>query len=237
MGSTAALNVAPIIGNGGEAVNFGYEMWHAAWKQGFYKYDANLYGSDLRNFSSPFNTNNIGFLLLHGVYGTSADWYASLCQQIYFPLWSFGVQIDGSVTSRQEWVRMSEMNFGGADASGLKWMAIMACFSLRSENVASMDAHSVYPFNSNLHFMLGVDTIVYAEPGFGGKWARYMIHTNLTVWNSWLAAGKDSFKTVPSSTVIDFAIWGHQGNVNDHIDDYFLPSTGDFYYDKQTVHP
>lgn len=233
MGSSAGVQVTPLKNYGGEALNFEAEMRNGAWMTGFAKRDEELYGSDLKYNTSPFNnSNHIGLLLLHGLYGTSADWYASQCQQIYFPLWSFGVQRDGTVTSREEWVRMSEMNFG---SDTLKWMAIKACFSLRQENVVSMDSHFVYPFNSDLHLMLGFDTVCYEDLRFSKTWANLMIKSNLTVYGAWVEAGRNSFKGVP--VTIRAAAWGHSGNFGDHITEYLGSSSGDLDYRSDQVHP
>ena len=127
---------------------------------------------------------------------------------------------------------MSEMNFG---SDHLKWMAIKACFSLRRENVESMDAHFIYPFNSDLHFMLGFDTVCYSDLDFAAKWASLMTKSNRTVYDAWFDAGSKSYSGV--SDTIRQAVWGHGGNFSDHITQYIGGTSGDLDYRSEQVHP
>ena len=52
--------------------------------------DVNTFVFDAVNSGHPglFNSANIGLLMLHGIYGTSPDYFANESEQIYFPLWS-----------------------------------------------------------------------------------------------------------------------------------------------------
>ena len=83
--------------------------------------------------------------------------------------------------------------------------------------------------------MLGVDTVDYADTGCAAKWAKFMVKSNLTVWGAWTEAGRKSFNGIQSP--IKFAVWGHAGNFNDHITDYFNSSSGDIDYQTVQVHP
>jgi hypothetical protein len=223
--------------SGGQSANFEYEMSRGAWKSAFSAHDGNLKVSDLRGSSTVFNSANIGVLMLHGTFGTSVDYFANQCKQLYFPIWSATLSPGGGSSVQSDWLRMSEMNFGSASTTGLKWMLIDACCSLRSQNVDSMAGSGVFPFNDNLHFMLGADTITYTDPALEGNWARFMVKSNLTVWNSWVLAGQGAFKSVPPSTVIRFAWWGHGDNLSDGIQDILGGTSGDVDHAGAQVHP
>jgi len=129
------------------------------------------------------------------------------------------------------------MDFGSSASTGLKWMAINACFSLRSQNVDSMTENGISPFNDDLHFMLGAETITYTDKVMAGKWANYMVQTNLTVWDAWTRAGREAFQTVPASTVIRFAWWGHGDNLGDQIQSILGGTSGEVSHDGVQVHP
>jgi hypothetical protein len=134
-----------------------------AWKRFVFKPDDKLAISDLRGSSTPFNGVNFGLLLVHGTYGTSPDYAANQCRQMYFPIAS-----GGSAT----YLRMSGMNLGGAGGSGLKWMAIFSCFSLYNNNWQNMQNAGIHPYNSNLRLFLGCSTEEYATGGVMGYFAR-----------------------------------------------------------------
>ena len=128
-----------------------------------------LTASALRSSGSgnPFNQVNIGLLITHGVYGSSMDFNASGCKQMYFPV--------TSGTSSQ-YVRMSEISFGGSSpTNGLKWMALLACSSLHQVNWQSMQNQNIKPYNSNLHMILGADTEIELDSRTAQYWADYMI--------------------------------------------------------------
>jgi hypothetical protein len=129
--------------------------------------------------------------MLHGAYGTSPDYDqpsgANGADQIYFP-------IDGRPNGGPSWVRMSEMDFGSPGTDGLKWMAILACNSLRQYNWNNMQyAGGWEPFNGNLHLLLGTDSVVKAGLGETTMWAKFMLgldnNTARTVKDAWFLSG------------------------------------------------
>src|SRR5208337_2793117 len=124
-----ALNYAPRPQNTVEADNFITAMRQWGWQVAPVNADNQLQISALRGSGTFFNQSSLGVLLTHGTYGSSTDYTANDCKQMYFPITS-GTSI--------QYLRMSEMNLGGPGTNGLKWMALPACFSLYHANWQSM---------------------------------------------------------------------------------------------------
>ena len=110
--------------------------------------------------NNPFNGVDFAFLSFHGCYGTSIDmWTGQNIKQMYFPI--------TSGTSAQ-YLRMSDFNLGGPSPGvGLKWVILNACHSLYPANWNSMQSQRVYPYNSNLHMILGGATDLAIAPDIG----------------------------------------------------------------------
>lgn len=216
-----------------EANNFVSEMQHWGWTKSFVKADDQLKLSDMQGSGTPFNQANLGVFLTHGVYGTTGDYYANGCNQMYFPI--------TSGTSAQ-WLRMSEMNLGGAGTNGLKWMALQGCHSLYHTDWSSMQFNGVYPYNSNLHLLLGADTDSFTSATLLQLWARYMnfgTSTNynpLTIRAAWYQAATDAYKNVkfPPGTVIKFVVAGDEACFDDRLQNYSSPD-GTWNYDTPTT--
>jgi hypothetical protein len=217
-----------------EANNFVSEMLHWGWKTNFVKADDQLKLSDMQGSGTPFNQANLGVLLTHGTYGTTADYFANGADQMYFPI--------TSRTSAQ-WLRMSDMNLGGAGTNGLKWMALIGCRSLYHTDWNNMQFNGVYPYNSNLHLLLGADTDSATSATLLQRWARYMnfgTSTNyspLTIRAAWYQAATDAYKGVhfPSGTTIIFAVAGDTACVDDSLQNYSQPQGDWSYYNSSTV--
>jgi hypothetical protein len=180
------------------AKEFTDTMARGAWQPAFTKRDGQLQASDLRKAAlggaNVFSTNGVslGLLMLHGAYGTSSDYDqpsgANGAEQIYFA-------IDGRPNGGPDWVRMSEMDFGGPGTNGLKWMAISACNSLRQANWFSMQYEGGWePFNGNLHLLLGTDSDVKGGLGEITMWAKFMLgldnNAAKSVMDAWFASGR-----------------------------------------------
>jgi len=207
-----------------------------AWKTTLNKVDGNLTLSDLRGSGSPFNQVNLAMLLLHGTYGSGIDYTASNCKQMYFP-----IQSGGGAT----YLRMSEMSLGGAGTNGLKWVGIMACYSLKHDNWANMQSLGVKPYNSNLHLLLGCDTTEYANKDMLIFWARYInwgiaTHSPMEIRAAWYQAAKDAYAYMiskPGDTALNWAVAGDSSCYHDMIQTNYTP-TGTWFYEKVEVwHP
>jgi len=217
-----------------EANNFVSEMLHWGWKTNFVKADDQLKLSDMQGSGTPFNQANVGVFLTHGTYGTTADYFANGADQMYFPI--------TSGTSAQ-WLRMSDMNLGGAGTNGLKWMAIIGCHSLYHTDWDSMQYYGVHPYNSDLHLLLGADTDSAASAILLQLWARYMNYgtsTNyspLTLRAAWYKAAQDAYKGAkfPPGTVIKFVVAGDEACFDDSLQSYSSPSAGWIYDTPTTV--
>lgn len=216
-----------------EADNFVSEMQHWGWTNQFVKADDQLKLSDMQGSGTPFNQVNLGVWLGHGTYGTTADYYANGCKQMYFPV--------SSGTSAQ-WLRMSEMNLGGAGTNGLKWMAIKACYSLYHTDWQNMQYNGIHPYNGNLHLLLGADTKSATSATLLQLWARYMnwgTSTNyspLTIRAAWYQAAQDAwhYTPFPSGTTIVFAVAGDSACMDDALQNYSQPQ-GSWTYHSFTV--
>jgi len=212
-----------------EADNFVSEMQHWGWSKSFVKADDQLRLSDMQGSGTPFNQVNLGVFLGHGTYGTTADYYANACNQMYFPITS---------GTGAQWLRMSEMNLGGAGTNGLKWMALKTCVSLYPSDWQSMQYYGVYPYNNNLHLLLGSATDSATSANLLQLWAKYMnwgTSTNynpLTIRAAWYQAAKDAYKNVslPSGTTIKFVVAGDTACFDDKLQLNYLPS-GSWQYD------
>jgi hypothetical protein len=148
-----------------EAVGFTY-VQGGAWQSGFTRGDDELTIGDLRGTNTPLNGVDVAFLLTHGTYGESQDFTAGGCKQMYFPIAS---------GNGAQFLRMSEMKFGGDGTNGLKWLAFPACFSLYHVNWTSMQNQHIYPYNPGLHLLLGSDTVNYTGGKIGENWAKFMV--------------------------------------------------------------
>jgi Family of unknown function (DUF6345)/Bacterial Ig domain len=220
----ATGHVGPLLPHKAEANNFLSQMQHWGWNNTLLKVDDQLKINDLIGSGTPFNNVNLGVLLLHGVYGTSIDYNGQPAKQIYYPVTSGG---------SAQYLRLEQMNLGGSGTNGLKWMAIMACNSLFHTDWQSMQSAGGYPYNSNLHLLLGVDTTNYTSPSILQYWAQYMNYgtsTNyapLTIRNAWYQAARqayaDEHQYLPPNTVIKFSVAGDSACFNDSLQNYSAP--------------
>jgi len=228
--------VYPVLwGHIGEAGNFIREMRRGNWSMGFDRYDDALSINDLRaSGANIFNNVKLGLLMCHGVYGTSQDYTANGCKEMYFPITS---------GSSAQYLRMSEMNLGNADTNGLKWMAIAACNSLYHTDWQNMQNNGITPANGNLHLILGTDTLAWTGPTVMSLWAKYMTkgktnNSPMTIESAWYAGPGDSYlqSGFNYTNAIKFAA---AGDFNCR-DDYLLtnaPPAGSPFYNSQQVWP
>jgi hypothetical protein len=220
------------------ANDFAKGMQFYGWKQGFSTLvDDQLTPQSITGIGSPFNYVNFGLLLLHGAYGTSEDCnYGVNCEQMYFPITS---------GTGAQYVSMSQMNFGEVvGTNGLKWMAIFACHSLYHVNWHSMQNQHVYPYNANLHLLLGSDTDCYDAPGLSSYWATYMQHgtqngtySPLTIQNAWYQAAAYCYQRDGGGyPTINLAVAGDTACMNDTLQSNSATS-GTWTYVSKEVYP
>jgi hypothetical protein len=138
---------------------------------------------------------------------------------MYFPI--------ASGTSAQ-YLRMSEMSFGGDGTNGLKWMAIAACTSLYHVNWSSMKSQDIYPYTGGLHLLLGVDTDNFTDKYLGQSWAAFMLGqpkanppvVPMKIRDAWYAGAQKAYKAsnVPYSvSPMKFAVAGDSAAFNDYL--------------------
>lgn len=153
---------------------------------------------------------------------------------MYFPISSGG---------SAQYIRMSQMNFGGAGTNGLKWMAINACFSLYHTDWSSMQSQHIYPYNSNLHMLLGADTLIYTDNDILADWAQNMLGDPTTfpptapetIQHAWYDAGIQDFGRFSYPGSIYLATAGDSACQSDSLQTNAAP-TGSPFYDRAQVY-
>jgi hypothetical protein len=228
------LNFGQLLQFKTEANNFITAMKKGAWNNSFLKVDDQITISQLSGAGTPFNSVNLGVLMVHGEYGTSQDFTESGCKQMYFPISSGG---------SAQYIRMSQMNFGGAGTNGLKWMAINACFSLYHTDWSSMQSQHIYPYNSNLHMLLGADTLIYTDNDILADWAQNMLGDPTTfpptapetIQHAWYDAGIQDFGRFSYPGSIYLATAGDSACQSDSLQTNAAP-TGSPFYDRAQVY-
>lgn len=239
---TRSLPYAPFKNVDLVAINFADEMGKACWDLDYSKHDDQLHLSDLQGSGTFFNNADIGLLIIHGAYGTSSDYTTGRpLKGIYFPIASGG---------GAQYLRMTDMSLGGSSpTNGLKWMAILACFSLYQQNWTSMNNQNAHPYNSNLHMILGTGTEFDADPLIGQYWADYMlgdpsVHRDpMKIRDAWYQAAIQAYTVgvangapnYPNPTT--FAVVADPSCTEDSLQTNSVPTGGTWIYNSKTVYP
>jgi hypothetical protein len=237
-GSTSSFSWPPRPEHVAEANQFVKIMQNYGWNNSFNKVDDQFSINDLRGSGTMFNNVNIGVLILHGTYGngsSATDFAANQCKQMYFPITSGG---------SAQLLRFSEMNLGGSGTNGLKWMVIDACNSLQHNNWSSMKNKGIKPYNSNLHLILGGDTVTWTSTLKWYDFARYLnygrhnFYSPYTIRDGYYQANTDAFQNapLPSGTVITLAVAGDSACLDDSFQTNTPPS-GSWQYGSLQVYP
>jgi hypothetical protein len=228
---------APLTGNRTLINGFMAQMAKGAWQPGFAEFNGAAHASDLKDQSlggaNIFNTSNVslGWIEVHGAYGTSPDvTTGSEIEQVYFA-------IDGRQNgSPSTWVRTSDMNFGSPGASGLKWIAILACNSLRQFNWESMQNGGITPFNGNLHLLMGADSVINSD-GID-IWPKFMLGLNGRPPETIMQAWYDSGGFDDGASPVNFAVAGYDDCQQDLLSGTnSVTPTGSIFYISRTVRP
>ena len=224
----------PIAVSTPQANGFVEAMQQFGWRCGFRKTDNQFSINDLRGNGTMFNSVKIGVLLTHCTYGTSIDYAASQCKQMYFAITS---------GNSAQYLRMSEMNLGGSGTNGLKWMALFGCNSLQHTDWSSMQSSGVYPYNSNLHLLLGSDSIVYSSSVILKYWGQYMDFgrsgfSPMTIHDAWYQAAQDAYRGHNYGNTMKFAIAGDSACMGDYVQTGANSNPGGSWsYNSQQVWP
>ena len=209
-----------------EANNFINQMQSVSWSKGFAKVDNALSIGNLQS-SDVFNTVKLGLLLLHGTYTTAMDNTENGAQEIYFPITS---------GKSAQYLRMSDMNLGGATTNGLQWMGILACNSLRQGNWNSMRSASRLPINSNLHLILGANSVIWTGYHVGSYWAKYMtVGKNgsgpMQIGTAWTTGVRDAYAETRFNytNAMSMSVAGASACQNDSLQTNSSPGSTTFY--------
>ena len=123
-------------------------------------------------------------------------------------------------------------------------MVIDACFSLYQANWSSMRNKGIYPYNSNLHMILGANTETWTSNLKWYDFARYMnygrhnFYSPYTIRNAYYQANTDAFQNapLPSGTSITLAVAGDSACLDDSLQTTNTPS-GSWQWVSQPVYP
>ncbi len=231
----SSLHYAPLPQFTAQANNFIDKMQLLGWRSRIRKADAQLNINDMRGSGTPFNQVDLGVLMCHGTYGNGLDYAASGCLQMYYPITS---------GSSGQYLRLSEMNLGGSGSNGLKWFAILACNSLQDFNWDDMQNNiGVYPYNGNLHLLLGTDSVNSSSSVILQYWAMYMnfgrgSFSPLTLRASWYQAARDAYSGHNYANTVKFAVAGDAACMNDYVQtNHYTPPQGSWTYESTQVWP
>ena len=231
------LTYSPLPQFNAQANNFSTEMQLYGWKQTIHKVDDQLNINDLIGSSTPFNNVSLGIFMSHGAFGNTQDYRAGLCKQMYFPVTS-----GGSI----QYLRMSDMNLGGSDpTNGLKWFVVYACDSLHQANWNSMKNAGRQPYNSNLHLMIGANSVISTSSTILQKWAQYMNYGRtagganpMTVHDAWYQASIDAYRGHTYTNTMVMAIAGDSACFGDYEEQGFNSAPqGTWIYESKQVWP
>jgi hypothetical protein len=226
------------------ADGFAGTLKNAGWTQGFNKKNGeitfwDLARSDLYGGSNLFNQVDLGLFMAHGNYGTTLDYHrsASNSLQTYFPI--------GSQSNM--WIRLSDFRFGNR----LKWMAILACYSLEANAVQSMTDKNVLPigdvtqgFTNHLHLLLGCRTYAATTPDFGKTWVQKMngavFKPAKTVREAWYLTGKEMYEDIKRVGIFTndlyFNVVGWNTTIEDKLNQYTNPTPqSDYIYSRDRL--
>jgi hypothetical protein len=233
--STSTFHYAPLKSYQTEVQNFILQMWAANWSQGFVKVDDQFSVSSLTGAGSIFNNVELGLLFSHGTYGTSMDFSENGAQEVYLP-----------ITSGQgsQYLRMSDLSLGSSATNGLKWMGILACNSMRQSQWNSMRSAHNLPFNSNLHLILGANSIISTGDHVASYWAEYITlgpdigQPPMLIESAWYAGARAAYAEsgYTYSNTMFFAASGDANCRNDLLQTNASPS-GTYFYNSTQVWP
>jgi hypothetical protein len=200
------------------ARRFAWALQEAGWKAGFVKSDDQLSATDIKKPSlggnSLFNTVDIGLLMTHGSYGTTAE--SDSVKYSYVIL--------GNSTSGVTYLRLADFDFGSSATNGLKWMTIYACHILNSTAYTSMLNNGRLPINENLHLLSGSSTVCYAAQNMGNHYGHRLVGGWFwrmeNVENAWFDAGRRAYQLYRLSGVnntVTFGVVGWPACFNDTV--------------------
>ena len=217
------------------ANNFIEQMQKGGWIPSFIKVDDDLKASDLKGNGGIFNQVNLGLLICHGSYGTTIDYNANQTLDIYF-------SIESLANNNGSWVRLSDMSLGSSNSAtnSLRWMAIFACNSLRQANYDSMNNGGQLPITSNLHLLLGTDSVCYPTDNIAALWARSILGLSFVypqqIWEAWYTEARGVYGSGSYPGAIKFAVAGWADNFSDTVQSTGGTS-GDLQYQSVQVYP
>ena len=204
--------------------SFSKVMKKTAYKQVFNKSGKDTTALELKrnNYGigggNLFNQVNIGLFLAHGNYGTELDFSngTGVSLQTYF-------HIDGPSNSTNQWIRLSEFEFGG----DMRWMFLLACDGLRNENYSSMHSKNALPLTETSHLICGATTVLGFTEYLGENIAKEL-KAKKTIPRAWYDAGKKTYGEVKAGGITNtyiFRVSGWTSCFSDRINAWNDPDT------------
>ena len=139
--------------------------------------------------SSVFNNVNIGFLMLHGSYGTTAESDSIKYTYVY---------VESIAGRNVQDLHLSDMSFGGSSpTNGLRFMTLGTCFNLQHTDFNSMYSNGRFPMTGNLHVLNGCSTIYLSGASIGYNYGLNLTYLQDSVINAWENAGTTSYNANP----------------------------------------
>jgi hypothetical protein len=164
--------------------------------------------------NSLFNTVDIGLLMAHGSYGTTAE--SDSVKYSYVIL--------ANSTNGVTFLRLADFDFGSSATNGLKWMTIYSCHILNPTTYSSMLNNSRLPINENLHLLLGSSTVCYAAQNMGNHYGHRLAGGYFwrmeNVEDAWFDAGRRAyqlFRLFGVNDAVTFAVVGWPACFNDTV--------------------
>lgn len=213
------------------ADGFSQVMQQAGWKAGFVKANDQWGANDIKKASlggnSIFNNCNFGLMLCHGSFANNSTAGNS----------SDSIRYTYVCLGNNNFVKLSEMDFGSDGTNGLRWMTMLLCNILKPENYSNMNNHNVIPVNASLHLLLGFSTTGYSNNRLGKYYANYMVNTNQTVINSLANACADTYaeNSKGITNIVRVGITGYTSCWGDSLSSYNDPDGNALDYQERTV--
>jgi hypothetical protein len=149
--------------------------------------------------SNVFNQVNIGFLSLHCSYGDTAE--ADGIRRTYLRFYN-------TATATASYRTLDQCMFGSPGTNGLKYMALLACNALRTNNYNDLYLNQKLPISNDLHLLLTASSVVTAAPNLGTYWGSLLFSTGETVATAWFDAGATAYTEETNNITITFRVAG-----------------------------
>lgn len=209
------LNLSPLPDASDFANAFITGMRNTGYTNKFSKGGGQWSASDLTGNNALINSVNFAIVSAHGSYAEDAENPDGI---LHTYIWL----ADGS------YARLGDMRLG-AGPNALRWATFYTCNTLRSENIASYNNHSMLNLimDDNLHLLLGAQTIISGNPNTAKYYAENL-KNEMTIPNAWYEALRRAIQIAPNKPngIRTARVLGHQPCFTDKLMDWSYPDQG-----------